>query len=68
MMVESMVIYGIIQKKCMQLRRREGNTIYSTDIGRETLNSLSRNSQRGGGSEVKGPGQASRSGWLTAIY
>lgn len=32
MIVETMIIEGFIQKQCMQLRRREGNTnIYSAD-------------------------------------
>ena len=36
--VETMVIDGMIQKKCIQLRRRAGNTnIYSADREREAL-------------------------------
>ena len=43
LIVEPMVLDGIIQKKCMQLRRTTGNTsIHSTDRSREVLDRKSR--------------------------
>lgn len=64
MIVETMVIDGITQKKCIQLRRREDNiNIYSADRGREALNRHRAGQAREvGGGEAKGGGPASRRG------